>query len=123
MATEHDKMVAGEMYDAMDPELVAMRRACRATLRRLNVELTEAEADDDARLTATKKLLGSAGERVFLQPPFYCDYGWNIHVGEDFYCNFNCVVLDVCPVRIGRGVMFGPAVQVRGMSKDNGAVP
>jgi maltose O-acetyltransferase len=49
---------------------------------------------------------------VWLQPPFFCDYGSNIHLGKKVFFNFNCVVLDVCEVRIGDRTMFGPAVQV-----------
>ena len=47
-----------------------------------------------------------------MQPPFHCDYGSNIHLGEKVFFNFNCVVLDVCEVRIGSYTLFGPAVQL-----------
>jgi maltose O-acetyltransferase len=58
------------------------------------------------------ELFGKGGETVIMQPPFYCDYGSNIELGERVFFNFNCVVLDVCPVRIGDFTLFGPAVQI-----------
>ncbi len=56
--------------------------------------------------------LGSVGTGAFIRPPFHCDYGYNIHLGEDVFLNFNCVILDVMPVTIGRGTQIGPAVQI-----------
>lgn len=64
------------------------------------------------RRRVLEELFGSTGEGVWLQPPFYCDYGCNIHLGEKVFFNFNCVVLDVCEVRIGNRTLFGPAVQI-----------
>lgn len=100
-------MIAGELYRPDDPELVELRRRARRLLRRFN----EA-ADDEERVALLRQLLGAAGERVWIEPPFYCDYGFNIRVGEGFYMNFDCVILDVAPVTIGDGVMCGPKVQI-----------
>jgi len=109
MPTEQEKMLAGELYDPLDAELVQARERARDLCQDLN--LTR-ERDGDARRSILKQLFGQGGESVWLQPPFYCDYGKNIWLGERVFFNFNCVVLDVCPVRIGNFTMFGPAVQI-----------
>jgi maltose O-acetyltransferase len=70
------------------------------------------EADRDARRRILQELFGRGGESVWMQPPFFCDYGCNIHLGQRVFFNFNCVVLDVCRVLIGNYTLFGPAVQV-----------
>lgn len=105
---EWQKMLAGEPYDAGAPDLVAARTRCRALLGELNRDSTDSP-DWEARLT---RLLGSRGERCFITPPFHCDYGANIHLGENFYANFNCTVLDVCEVHIGDNVLLAPGVQI-----------
>lgn len=107
--TELEKMRAGELYDASDPELVALRARARDLLWEYNATR---EADTATRRRLLCDLFGSGGESVWLQPPFYCDYGSNIHLGERVYFNFNCVVLDVCEVRVGDRTLFGPAVQI-----------
>lgn len=70
------------------------------------------EVETEARRQILKDLFGVGGDTVWMQPPFYCDYGFNIELGERVFFNFNCVVLDVCTVRIGDFTLFGPAVQV-----------
>ncbi|TNI83084.1 sugar O-acetyltransferase [Aeromonas sobria] len=105
---EWQKMVAGEPYDAGDPALVAAREQCRALLGELNRESTNSPGWDE-HLT---RLLGSRAERCFITPPFFCDYGTNIHVGKNFYANFNCTILDVCEVHIGDNVLLAPGVQI-----------
>jgi maltose O-acetyltransferase len=109
MPTEREKMVAGEMYDPLDPELVAARARVRDLCRELNATR---EAQDSERRRILVDLFGKGGDTVWMQPPFYCDYGTNIELGERVFFNFNCVVLDVCPVRIGDFTLFGPAVQI-----------
>src|SRR3954463_9934731 len=109
MATEREKMVAGELYDPMDTELVAARERARDLCWSLNVTR---EADHAARRRILEELFGAGGGSVWMQPPFFCDYGANIELGERVYFNFNCVVLDVCPVRVGDFTLFGPAVQI-----------
>jgi maltose O-acetyltransferase len=108
MATEREKMLAGELYDAADAELTAARQRTRSLLHRLNTS----EPDEGTKQEILRELLPQAAECPSIQPPFYCDYGSNITLGHKVYFNFNCVVLDVCPVRIGSNVLFGPAVQV-----------
>jgi maltose O-acetyltransferase len=109
MSSERDKMLAGELYDAQDVQLVADRARARDLCWALNAT-RESQHDERRRLLVA--LLGAGGETVRMQPPFYCDYGYNIELGEQVYFNFNCVVLDVCSVRIGSFTLFGPAVQV-----------
>ena len=109
MATERDKMLAGELYDALDPELVAARQRARDLCQALNAST---EGEQDRRRAILRDLFGSGGDSVWMQPPFFCDYGSNIELGERVFFNFNCVVLDVCPIRIGSFTLFGPAVQI-----------
>jgi maltose O-acetyltransferase len=109
MATEREKMIAGELYDALDPELVALRGRARDLCRELNAT---AESDHERRKAILVELFGAGGDSVWLQPPFYCDYGTNIRLGQRVFFNFNCTVLDVCEVRIGDFTQFGPGVQI-----------
>jgi maltose O-acetyltransferase len=109
MSTERHKMLAGELYDPLDPELVAARARARDLCQDLNATR---ESDDTRRRGILRDLLGAGGDTVWMQPPFYCDYGSNIELGERVFFNFNCVLLDVCRIRIGDFSLFGPAVQV-----------
>lgn len=109
MSTEKEKMLAGELYDPLDQQLCIERRRARLLLKSLNGTRDDQE-EERARLI--KELIPSAGSDVWMEPPFYCDYGSNIILGGKAYFNFNCVILDVAPVRIGLNVLFGPAVQV-----------
>ena len=108
-STERQKMLAGEMYDPLDPELVAGRTRARDLCQLLNATRESEEAE---RRRILRDLFGKGGDSVWMQPPFYCDYGTNIELGERVFFNFNCIVLDVCPVRIGDFTLFGPAVQI-----------
>jgi acetyltransferase-like isoleucine patch superfamily enzyme len=105
MLTERQKMVAGEMYDPLDRELVAARARARDLCQRLNATR---ESETDERRHILRDLFAAGGDSVWMQPPFYCDYGANIELGERVFFNFNCIVLDVCPVRIGDYTLFGP---------------
>ena len=109
MRTERGRMLAGELYDPLDPELVAARDRARDLCQDLNATR---EREQDVRRAILEELFGRGGESVWMQPPFYCDYGSNILLGERVFFNFNCVVLDVCEVRIGDCTLFGPAVQI-----------
>jgi maltose O-acetyltransferase len=109
MRSERLKMLAGELYDPTDPELVAARARARDLCQTLNATR---EAEEDERRRLLLELFGAGGDSVWMQPPVYCDYGSNIELGERVFFNFNCVVLDVCPVRIGSFSLFGPAVQI-----------
>lgn len=105
--SEEQKMLAGELYRAADPELVAARRRCRDLLRRI-----DAEPDDDARAALFQELLGAFGSSSFIQPPFHCDYGAYITVGERVFVNFGCTILDCGRVSIGDGVQIASGVQI-----------
>jgi maltose O-acetyltransferase len=107
--TEKQKMIVGEPYNANDAELKTLRREVRLKLAAYNLTT---EYDGDFLSGKLSKILGETGKGSWIEPPFYCDYGFNIKVGKDFYMNFDCVILDVAPVTIGDNVMCGPKVQI-----------
>jgi len=109
MRTEREKMLAGELYDPNDPELADARTRAGDLCQALNATT---EADAEGRRGILRELFRRGGESVWMQPPFFCDYGSNIELGERVFFNFNCVVLDVCRVRIGDFTLFGPGVQI-----------
>jgi maltose O-acetyltransferase len=109
MPDELKKMLAGELYDPMDTGLVAARIRARDLCQELNASR---EGDGEKRRAILCDLFHAGGDTAWIQPPFFCDYGSNIHLGERVFFNFNCVVLDVCPVHIGDFTLFGPAVQI-----------
>src|SRR3954449_11688051 len=103
MQTERDKMLAGELYDPLDRDLVQNRERARDLCQILN---GTREADREQRRELLLKIFGKGGDTVWLQPPFFCDYGCNIELGERVFFNFNCIVLDVCRVTIGEYSQF-----------------
>ena len=109
MPSERDKMLAGELYDPLDSELAAARVRARDLCQDLNATR---EADETERRRLLIDLFGAGGDDVWMQPPFFCDYGSNILLGQRVFFNFNCVVLYVCAVRIGDFTLFGPSVQI-----------
>lgn len=107
--TELEKLEAGLEYDFSDPE-VAARKARAAKLCQ---EFNAIDATDpDAQTAKIREIVGSCGDRVSVQANFNCDYGKNIHLGEDFLSNYNLTILDIAPVRIGNHVMIGPNVDI-----------
>ena len=109
MKTEKEKMLAGELYNALDEQISNERTKARLLIKKLN------GASGDVNETATailKELIPNAGKDLWIQPPFFCDYGYNIEAGERVFFNFNCVVLDVMKVSIGSRTLFGPNVQI-----------
>lgn len=109
MTTEKQKMLAGELYRATDPELVADRERAKRWMDRYNGP----EAGSEAQWhDALRELLAEVGEGTVVRPPFFCDYGYNIRLGAGVFLNFNCVILDVVEVSIGDGTLVGPAVQI-----------
>jgi len=109
MKSEKQKMLNGELYHAADPELTRERIKARELTRLFNQSL---ETENNKRTEWLKELLGSTGENLYIEPTFRCDYGYNIHVGENFYANFDCVFLDVCEIRIGDNCMIAPGVHI-----------
>lgn len=109
MRTEKEKMLAGELYDPLDAVLADERRRARLLLKAFN------DTPDDAaeeRVRLLRALLPRAGANLWIEPPFFCDYGSNIALGERVFFNVGCVVLDVAEVVVGDRVLFGPGVHV-----------
>jgi maltose O-acetyltransferase len=109
MKSEKEKMLSGELYNATDKELSADRFRARILIKALN-ETGEDQPEERRRIL--NELIPAAGGHLWLQPPFYCDYGYNIKTGEKVFFNYNCVVLDVMQVTIGNRTLFGPNVQI-----------
>ena len=109
MKTEKEKMLAGELYDPLDQQLTEERLTTRLLIKALN-DTREDEIEERGRIL--KELIPNARAGLWLQPPFYCDYGYNMKLGEKVFFNFNCVVLDVVQVVIGSRTLFGPNVQI-----------
>ena len=109
MKTEKEKMITGEYYLAGDSILVKERRKAKNLLHRLNV--IEYRITKKAR-EIIQELIPNAGANLYIEPPFHCDYGYNIICGDNVYFNVNCVVLDCAPIKIGSNVFFAPNVQI-----------
>ncbi len=107
--TQKDKMLAGELYIAEGPELAADDQRNSEWLDRYNATQTRTRAEAHALL---RENLGAAGDGAYIRPPFHCDYGYNVHLGDGVFLNFNCVILDVVKVTIGDGTQIGPGVQI-----------
>ncbi len=107
--TEKEKMLAGEFYRATDSLLVQEHRASNKLCRQYN-----ATTDDqpEVRSQILSKLLGTCHTDTFIEPNFKCDYGYNTHLGQKFYANYDLIILDVCEVRIGNNCMIGPRVSL-----------
>ena len=105
--TEKEKMLASQLYRSDDPQLVAERMEARRLTALYN---QTAETQEEDRRQILRQLFASVGEGVFIEPPFRCDYGRNIHLGNHVYLNFDCIILDVAPVTIGDGCLLAPRV-------------
>lgn len=109
MKTEKQKMLSGELYNALDSQLVKERRQARDLIKELN---ESRDAEQERRVEIFNLLFASIGRDIWIEPPFYCDYGSNITLGDNVYFNFNCVILDPANVVVGDNVLFGPNVQI-----------
>lgn len=109
METQRDKMLAGELYDPQDAELVQAQLYARRLLAQFNQSAPDARAQ---RADILQALFAGVGMDAWIEPPFFCDYGSNITLGKQVFLNFNCVILDPAAVRIGDCVLFGPGVQL-----------
>jgi maltose O-acetyltransferase len=103
--TKRQKMRAGELYDAIDSDLLRERDRARDLCQALNATR---ESDREIRRQIFLQLFGKGGDTVWMQPPFFCDYGSNVEPGLRVFFNFSCIVLDVCPVKIGAFTLFVP---------------
>jgi maltose O-acetyltransferase len=109
VSSEKERMLRGEPYDPTDSELVADRRRARELARRYN----RSEASEgERRREILEELFGTVDGHAHVEPPFRCDYGYNVHVGDGFFANFDCVVLDVRRVEFGENCLLGPGVHV-----------
>ena len=109
MRSEKDKMLAGKLYRPADPEIQNDLAATKRWLVRYNAALGEPLATSHALLA---ERLGRAGKNAVIRPPFFCDYGYNIHLGDDVFVNFDCTFLDVVTIAIGDRTQIGPTVQI-----------
>lgn len=107
--TEKEKMIAGKLYNPMDRELVEARAKAHDLCYALRMTRP---GDRPAIVRLTSRLFGYPADNLYITPPFFCDYGFNIRLGENFYCNTDCVILDCAPVTIGANVLLGPKVQI-----------
>ncbi len=107
MRTEKEKMIAGELYFSADPELIADRKEARIRMSQINEE-----ADGRMRSVSLAETFGASDGKPYLEPNVRFDYGYNIFVGKNFYANFDCTFLDVCPIEFGDNCMLGPGCQV-----------
>jgi len=109
MLSEREKMLAGQLYDPSDLELAESRMVARERCHAINQSLPR---ETELRRNILKQLFASGGDSVWLEPPFRCDYGTNIYLGDKVYFNFDCVILDVCDVHIGSFVFIAPGVHI-----------
>lgn len=107
--TELEKMIAGELYNAGDPELVAARSKARQLFSQYNAAGYD---DKEIKTGILKQLLGGFAGNIDIQSPFYCDYGFNIVAGDNLFMNFNCIILDCAKVTFGDNVFLAPNVQL-----------
>lgn len=105
--TEKELMLSGQLYNAGDVELFKERLQAKKLIRLFN---SASDEQIDYRLDIIKKLFKKTGNNVYIEPPFRCDYGYNIVVGNNFYANYDCIMLDVCDIIIGDNVFFAPRV-------------
>lgn len=105
--TEKEKMLAGERYNCLDPDLESERQKVKKLLRLYNLSEETPE-----RQTILQQMLGAVGQNPIIWPPFFCSYGKNIYLGDYVFLNYMCTILDNNEVRIGSHVMIGPAVQI-----------
>jgi acetyltransferase-like isoleucine patch superfamily enzyme len=109
MLSEKENMLSGKLYKSFGEELTAERQCAKELVFDFN-GLRPAETA--ARHEIIKKLFGKTGNTFFIEPPFRCDYGYNIEIGENFYANYNCIILDCAKVTIGDNIFIGPNVSI-----------
>lgn len=105
--TEKEKMEKGELYDAAIPELIEQLLSTRDKIFELN-HLRPSQLEEREKLI--REIIGTTPEKFIIISPFFCDYGHNIHLGKNFFANYNCVMLDEAPITIGDNVFIAPNV-------------
>jgi maltose O-acetyltransferase len=106
---ERERMLRGESYNSRDPALLATAHRARSLLAAFSAAPS---TDADERQRILTDLFGEVGSGVWIEPPFFCDYGENIYIGADSFINVNCVFLDSAEIRIGAHALIGPGVQL-----------
>jgi acetyltransferase-like isoleucine patch superfamily enzyme len=109
MISEKEKSLTGKLYKASDEELAGERRIARELVFRYNTLLP---GETEERSSIIRQLFARTGARFLIEPPFYCDYGFNISIGENFYANYNLTILDCAATEIGDNVLIGPNVGI-----------
>lgn len=107
--TEKEKMLSEQLYTAEDEQLQKESKNAKRVTRIFN---NTTEEEGLYRIQLLKELFKKTGERLWIEPPFHCDYGCHISIGENFYANYDCIIIDVCDVEIGDNVFFAPRVGV-----------
>lgn len=107
--TEKERMLSGKLYSSDDPELKSDKDRSRQLVHSFNSTTNDQQA---YRTELLKQILGGTGESFYIEPPFHCDYGGNIYIGDNFYANFDCIILDVARVFIGDNCFLGPRVSI-----------
>lgn len=106
---QKERMLGGYPYQADDKLLSRERIRVRKLIKKYNAS---SPSEIRKRTNLLHKILGKQGEKCVIHPPFYCDYGYNIEVGENFFANYNCILLDINKITIGKNVMLAPSVIV-----------
>ena len=107
MEKEREKMISGEMYDPSDEQLVKDREAAKIFCKEYN--LTD-DTNYELRKKMIQNFLGKTGDKLHIESNFRVEYGYNIEIGENFYSNYDCLLLDICPIIIGDNAMLAPGV-------------
>ena len=118
MSSEKEKMIAGALYDPGDPQLCAERSKAQRFMRSYNQTIVD---DGPVRKALLDAHLGGIGEGCVIRAPVYVDYGYNVFLGDRVFLNYGCVLLDVCPIRIGSGTQIGPGAQLYAADHPRGA--
>lgn len=109
MRTEREKMIAGEMYNPLDEQLMNEREIGKRFCREYN---STDDTNYELRKNMIKKFLGKTGENLHIESSFRVEYGYNVEIGENFYANYDCLLLDICPIVIGKNAMLAPGVHI-----------
>ena len=109
LKTEKEKMLAGELYSPLDNELHSLHLKAEKSFEKYNKIPAR---KSKKREKAIKRLFGKTGDKIKVETPFFCDYGFNIEVGDNFFANYGCIILDVNKVKIGKNCFLAPNVAI-----------